>query len=308
MGMGLPLGLDIDVLRSFVIIAEEKSFTRAADRVGRTQSAVSLQMQRLESLLGHTVLTRGKGGSVELNQQGLYLLGRARELLDLNDDIVKSVRAAPVHGTLRFGVAEEIASHYLPRILEQFMQVAPSVEVQLIFAVSCALGIKLKNNELDLAIIEGGVEPRQWPAVEVWRSPLQWITSDIHNQHLQDPLPVSLSPDECPWRPSWMQECLWRGMATRALDQASRKFRVVSTSGSTAGQLATAQAGLTVVASLATNGLPSGLRAVRADEGLPELPITRFLLMKAKSPRQPVTDLLAAQVLDVFGLEQVILR
>ena len=307
MGMGLPLGLDLDVLRSFVIIAEEKSFTRAAERVGRTQSAVSLQMQRLKSILGQSVLTRGKGGSVELNQQGQYLLGRARELLELNDDIVKSLRAAPVHGTLRFGVAEEIASHYLPRILERFTQEAPSVEVQLTFAVSCALGIKLKNGEIDLAIIEGGVEPRQWPAVEVLQSPLQWITSDIHNQHMQYPLPVSLSPDECQWRPAWMKECLWRGMATRALEQAARPYRIVSTSGSTAGQLATAQAGLAVVASLATNGLPSGLRPVRADEGLPELPMTRFLMMKAQTPRQPMTDLLAAQILDVFGLDSAAL-
>ena len=120
MGMGLPLGLDIDVLRSFVIIAEEKSFTRAAERVGRTQSAISLQMQRLESLLGQTVLTRGKGGSVELNKQGQYFLGRARELLDLNDDIVKSLRAAPVHGIVRLGIAEELGPRYLPSILERF--------------------------------------------------------------------------------------------------------------------------------------------------------------------------------------------
>src|SRR6187551_776407 len=105
--MGVPAGLDPDLLRSFVAIAEEKSFTRAAARVGRTQSAVSLQMQRLEGVLGQTVIVRGKGGSVELNQEGLYLLGRARELLALNDDIMRSMHATPVHGTIRFGMAVE---------------------------------------------------------------------------------------------------------------------------------------------------------------------------------------------------------
>lgn len=96
--MGVPAGLDLDLLRSFVAIAEEGSFTRAAERVGRTQSAVSLQMQGLEGVLGQIVIVRGKGGSVELNQQGRYLLDRARELLALNDDVMRSMRAAPCTG------------------------------------------------------------------------------------------------------------------------------------------------------------------------------------------------------------------
>ena len=78
--MAVPASFDLDLLRSFVAIAEEKSFTRAATRVGRTQAAVSLQVQRLEGMLGKTVIVRGKGGSVELNSDGLQLLERAREL------------------------------------------------------------------------------------------------------------------------------------------------------------------------------------------------------------------------------------
>lgn len=302
MGMGLPLGLDIDVLRSFVIIAEEKSFTRAAERVGRTQSAISLQMQRLESLLGQTVLTRGKGGSVELNKQGQYFLGRARELLDLNDDIVKSLRAAPVHGIVRLGIAEELGPRYLPSILERFSQVAPSVEVQVSSGGSCVLAPQLKNGQFDLALLEAGQEPRQWPAVEIWRSPLKWITSEVHKQHLRDPLPLSLSPTDCPWRPPWLTECLWRGMAIRALEHSGRKYRIVSTSGTTAGQLAAVVAGLAVTGSLATDRLPEGLRTVRADEGLPELPETSFLMLKAREAHQPMTDMLAAEIQDIFGL------
>jgi len=89
--MGVRPSLDIDLLRSFVLIAEEQSFTRAAERVGRTQSAVSLQVQRLESLVGHRLLDRGKGAGVRLTAQGDYLLERALELLSLNDDILDSV-------------------------------------------------------------------------------------------------------------------------------------------------------------------------------------------------------------------------
>ena len=128
--MGIPVGFDLDLLRSFVAIAEERSFTRAAARVGRTQSAVSLQMQRLEGVLGQTVIVRGKGGSVELNPEGQYLLGRARELLALNDDIMQSLHAAPVHGTIRLGIPAELSARFLPRILDRFSHAAPAVEVE----------------------------------------------------------------------------------------------------------------------------------------------------------------------------------
>lgn len=298
--MGLPIGLDLDLLRSFIAIAEENSFTRAAARVGRTQSAVSLQMQRLEGVLGKAVLVRGKGGSVELNQEGQYLLGRARELLALNDDIVRAMHAVPVSGTIRLGIAEELSARYLPRILERFAHAAPTVEVQVTTAASCALALQLKNAELDLALFGSGLAPRQWPAVEIWRSPLVWITSDTHRQHLRNPLPVSLSPPECPWRPSWLTECWRNGITVRALEQIGRSYRVVSTSGTTAGQLAAAQAGLAVTNTLAHYHLPEGLRHVRDEEGLPALPECPFLMLKAPDC-QPITDMMGNEILDIFG-------
>lgn len=299
--MGAPLGLDPDLLRSFVAIAEERSFTRAAGRVGRTQSAVSLQMQRLEAMLGQVVIVRGKGGSVELNEQGRLLLTRARELLALNDEIMRSMQARPVHGTIRLGIAAELTTRYLPRILDRFSQVAPAVEIEVDVAGSCHLTLKLKDGRLDLAVLRSGLEPRQWPAVEIWRSPVKWITSDAHGQHLRDPLPLSLSPPECPWRPTEFRECLWYGMVVKALEQNARAYRIVSVSPTTQGQLASAQAGLAVATTLADDALPEGLRHVRADEQLPDLPECRYLMLKASEPRQPVTDMLAEQVREVFG-------
>ena len=300
--MGVPAGLDLDLLRSFIAIAEEGSFTRAAARVGRTQSAVSLQMQRLEGVLGQVVIVRGKGGSVELNQQGQYLLQRAVELLALNDDIMRSMKAVPVHGTVRLGVADELCPQHLPRILDRFAQVAPAVEVEVETAASCALALKLKNGELDLVLMRAGLEPRLWPAVEIWRCPTKWITSDAHNQHLNDPLPLSISPTTCSFRPAESSECLWHEMVIRALTQGGRKYRVVSTSATTRGLMAAAQAGLAVTCALAAERLPEGLRIVRPDEGLPDLPDCLYLMLKARTPRQPLTDMLAAQVHEVFGL------
>lgn len=299
--MGIPLGFDLDLLRSFVAIAEERSFTRAAARVGRTQSAVSLQMQRLEGLLGQTVIVRGKGGSVELSGEGAYLLGRARDLLELNDDIMRSMRAAPVHGTVRLGFPAELSAHFLSRILDRFSHAAPAIEVEVEVAASCIMGMKLKNSELDLVVVREGLEPRQWPAVEVWRSPMKWITSEKHQQHLRDPMPLANSPAHCTWSPLESKECQWYQMAVRALDQAGRRYRIVSTSATVQALLAAAQAGLAVTHTLADDRLLEGLRPVRDDEGLPRLPECRYLMLKAREPRQSATDILAAQMRDVFS-------
>lgn len=299
--MGIPLGFDLDLLRSFVAIAEERSFTRAAARVGRTQSAVSLQMQRLEGLLGQTVIVRGKGGSVELSGEGAYLLGRARDLLELNDDIMRSMRAAPVHGTVRLGFPAELSAHFLSRILDRFSHAAPAVEVEVEVAASCIMGMKLKNSELDLVVVREGLEPRQWPAVEVWRSPMKWITSEKHQQHLRDPMPLANSPAHCTWSPFESKECQWYQMAVRALEQAGRRYRIVSTSSTVQALLAAAQAGLAVTHTLADDRLLEGLRPVRDDEGLPRLPECRYLMLKAREPRQSATDILAAQMRDVFS-------
>ncbi len=299
--MGIPLGFDLDLLRTFVAIAEERSFTRAAARVGRTQSAVSLQMQRLEGLLGQTVIVRGKGGSVELSGEGVYLLGRARDLLELNDDIMRSMRAAPVHGIVRLGFPAELAAHFLSRILDRFSHAAPAVEVEVEVAASCIMGMKLKNSELDLVVLREGLEPRQWPAVEVWRSSMKWITSEKHQQHLRDPMPLANSPVHCMWSPFENKECQWYQMAVRALEQAGRRYRIVSTSSTVQALLAAAQAGLAVTHTLADDRLLEGLRPVRDDEGLPRLPECRYLMLKARESRQPATDVLAAQMRDVFS-------
>jgi DNA-binding transcriptional LysR family regulator len=299
--MGVPASFDIDVLRSFVAIAEERSFTRAAARVGRTQAAISLQMQRLEGILGKVVIVRGKGSSVELNQDGVNLLARARELLSLNDEIMRSMQASPVHGTIRLGIAVELSARFLPRILDRFTHAAPGVEVQVEAAASCILTTKLKGAELDLAILRDGLQPRQWSGSEVWRNQINWITSEAHEQHLRDPVPLSTSPADCPWRPAELAECPWRSMIVQALEQAGRAFSIVATSGTTQAQMAAAQAGLAVTSTLADDPLPPGLRIVRLDEGLPSLPISRYFMFKGRDPRQPATDMLAVQVQDVFG-------
>src|SRR5271166_1901907 len=160
----------------------------------------------------------------------------------------------------------------------------------LIAEEACELVPKLKTGELDLMLCEGGHEPR----LELWRTRLEWITSEAHGRHLDDLLPLSLSPGNCPFRPPWLDECIWRGSALRALERAGRRYKIVSTSANVTGQEAAVLAGLAVTVAT-VSGLPEGLRPTRPEEGLPALPEVSLLLLKGREPRQPATDALAAR-------------
>lgn len=303
--MVLPADLDLGLLRTLVAIAEEMSFTRAAQRVGRTQSAVSLQMQRLEAMLGQALIERGKGGSVELTPHGRYLLGRAHEIIALNDDIMSKLREQPEGATLRVGVAGEFPKRHLSRILQDFMGETPHVVVDVVSDLSCKLAQMLKLGELDLAVVERGLEPRLWPAEEVLRARLRWITSSIHLQHLEAPMPVTIAPAACEWRPPWLTQCLWSGMALGALDKAGKPYRVVSRSLTTDGQLAMVRAGKAVMVSLDSLELSPDLRFVEPAEGLPELPSVAFLLLLGKQRALPETARLSGHFLKGMTASQV---
>ena len=297
--MGMTPSLDIDLLRSFVVIAEEGSFTRAAERIGRTQSAVSLQVQRLEAQIGHRVFVRAKGGAVRLSSQGEYLLSRAQEVLSLNDDIVGSLRALAERGSIRLGFPHDYLGLNIRNILTGLYKACSGIAVEVLDAPSCSLLPILEAGDLDLMVCEAGNEPPRWPNVELWRGDLRWITSDKYAPHRAEPLPLSISPEICPWRPSWLNECRTRGAALRALKAAGRRYRIVASAPTYALQQAAVRAGLAVMVS-PLPGLPHDLRAVRPEEGLPELPETWCVLLKSRRPRQPATDILAEHIVAAF--------
>jgi DNA-binding transcriptional LysR family regulator len=290
--MSLPIGLDPDLLRAFAFIAEEGSFTRAAERVGRTQSAVSMQVQRLEALLGQRVLLRRKGGTVQLTSQGRYLLERSRDLLAVNDEIWSAFRAPQVQGTVRLGTPDDYAFQYLPQILRRFADTHPAVQVDVLCLPSTDVVEKLKAGELDLTLCSEGHEPRRWPTTELWRGPMHWITSDRHAPHRLDPVPLALANTDCAWRRA----------ALRSLERAGRAYRIAYTSATLAGTHPPVMAGLAVTVSPLT-WMPEGLRALAPGEGLPDLPDIGVLLLKAKQPTQPVTDVLAAHITETFRAE-----
>lgn len=288
MGMIHP-GLDPDLLRTFTCIAEDGSFTRAAQRVGRTQSAVSMQMQRLEAMLGQRLLSRGKGGAVQLTPHGEFLLHRARDLLALNDDIWNSFRVPTVHGTIRLGTPDDYALRYLPGILKRFAESHPSVQVDVLCLPSHALVEKLLGGELDLTLCSDGHQPAGYVAEPLWQGPLTWITSIRHTPHRLDPLPVALASDHCNWTIA----------AVHALERAGRRYRMAYRSATQVGTHAPVVAGLAVTVST-ISWLPEGLRPVRPEEGLPALPEFGIFMLRHPDARQPVTDALASYITETF--------
>jgi DNA-binding transcriptional LysR family regulator len=258
-----------------------------------------LQVQRLESAVGRRLVSRGKGGGAELTSHGRTLVERGWALLALNDDIIKAVQTQPMHAAVRLGV-DSSYSRRLPDILARVAAANPNVTVEVARASSCELVPMLKANNLDLMLCEGGLEPREWPAVEVWRGRLTWIVSDARPRQFDDPLPLALSPGECPFRPPWITQCLWRASALGALERAGRRYVIVSTSSDVEAWFAAARAGLAVTVSL-PDECPADLRPAESDEGLPVLPEVNLRLLKSREPRQPVTDALHAQILEAFA-------
>lgn len=302
MGMQLPPTLDTDVLRVFVQIAEGHTFTKAADLTGRTQSAVSMQIKRLEELLSQRVLKRGKGNErIELTPHGELLLSRARQILSLNDEIVALFRTPALSGTVRLGTPDDYAFGYLPPILKRFADTHPGVQVDVLCAPSNDLIAHLKAGELDLTLCSDGHQPRNWPTVELWRGPLVWVTSQRHTPHRLDPLPLALAQVGTNASPN----CDWARAAMAALDRAGRRYRMAYSSGSQVGTHAPVLAGLAVTVSTLT-WLPEGLRPMRLDEGLPPLPHFGIVMLKGRRPRQPMTDALAAEI--VAGFRAIGLR
>lgn len=281
--LAIPPGIDPDLLRAFVLIAEGGSFTRAANAVGRTQSAVSMQIRRLEETLGQSLLLRGPRG-VETTPHGAWLLERARRLLAMHDEIIATFRTPPVSGIVRLGTPDDYALRWLPGILARFAEVHPAVEVEVTCAPSNELVERLQRNEIDLTLLSGGNERPGMLGQPLWQAGLRWIGSTSHATHRRSPLPLATA----------QPDCVWHRAAVRALDAAGMSWRVAYKSTSQAGTLAPALAGLAVTVGL-PGPLPPGLRFLGPEDAMPPLPDFSIVLFTGDTGG-PVVETLAEAI------------
>jgi DNA-binding transcriptional LysR family regulator len=262
----MPALIDIDQLRSFIAIVETGSFTRAAEIVHKTQSAVSMQMKRLEERLGRPVFARD-GRASKLTEDGERLLDYARRIVKLNVEALAAFSDAELSGRVRFGVPDDYADRYLPEIMARFARVYPGVELTVVCEPSSDLVERIDAGELDLAIVTSCDHMR--PSEPFRRERLLWVTSSRHPTHLEERLPLALGRPSCPWR----------RLAMERLEALGRPYRILYTSANAGAVAAAVLAGL-AVSVLPESGLRPGMRVLSAAEGFPELPSCRIGLLR----------------------------
>ncbi|WP_407353447.1 LysR family transcriptional regulator [Luteimonas sp. R10] len=286
-----PPLLETDALQTFVAIAETASFTRGAQRVFRTPSAVSMKIKRLEETLGRTLFVR-EARRVRLTPEGEALLGDARRLLQLNGEAVARFLAPALSGRVRLGTSDDVGSRILPAALGQFARTHPTVEVEMALGRSIDLAAQLDAGALDLALITAGNDDHDAAAAAgrgetVHTERLVWAQRRGGDAGTRAPLPLALAS----------QGCVWRRAALAALDRDGRGYRVAYTSEHCGGQQAAMLADL-AVAPFPRSLVQAPLQAVPARIGLPTLGDYQIALLVGA--RTPAVDALAEVVRRAF--------
>lgn len=266
----MPVNLDMDVLRTFVLGVDGGSFAQAARRVGRSQAAVSLQLRKLEQQTGHP-LFRKQGRGLTLTPAGEVLLSYARRMLALNDDALAALDGAAVAGVVRLGLVQDIAESGLPAVLGRFARTHPAVRIEVMVERGPALAQALAAGNVDLAVLWG--EAPSFPQGQpLARPPVAWIGADGWSPPPGEPLPLLVIENPC----------AFRAAAVAALDRAGIPWRVAVTSPSLSGLWAAAAAGLGVTPRAMT-GAPATVRPVAGLPPLPAMPLT----LAAPTPDDP---------------------
>lgn len=269
--------LQIDLLKTFLAIIDTGGFTNASQVVHRTQSAISMQVKRLEDMIGQPLFER-IGRSFKLTTEGEVLVPYARRLLKLHEDAVAAMIKPEIAGSVKIGIIDDYALRFLPDILSRFASAYPKVQVTVRCEPTSLLVPALAKGELDLALVNGTDKDDDI----IMHDPAVWVTSAKHLTHEEDPLPLAVFPAECVFR-KWSLE---------ALDSVNRAYRVAYQSPSVAGILATVSAGLAVSILLASV-VPREFRVLGKEDGFPELPTAKIVIKHAPGPRSEAVECMA---------------
>jgi len=280
--------LDIDQLRTFLAIAELGNFTKAGEAVHKTQSAVSMQMRRLEERVGQPIFIKD-GRQSRLSEQGLRLVEYARRMIQLNDETLLAFNGKGEVGFVKLGVPDDYADRLLPRVLAAFNRLNPSIEVQVECTSSAKLTMAIRDNDLDVAITTSG-DTKELRGEIIRREPLYWVTSLEHCAHTQETLRLALGPSSCSWR----------RMSMDALDRAGRRYRVSYTSSSGSALIGAVQAGLAITV-FPESAIRDGMRILDEKDGFPALPHCDIALLRADSARLPMHDRLCSHIIAAIG-------
>ncbi|MDB5537942.1 MAG: LysR family transcriptional regulator [Devosia sp.] len=279
--------LDLDQLQSFCAIADCGSFTEAARRVNKTQSAVSMQIKRLEERLGHPLLTRD-GRSVSLTQHGEVLYARARKMLRTNAEIMDHFSEGDLAGSIRFGVPDDYAVRLLPVILSSFQRTHPKIAVDVACMASEQLLEGMKAGKYDLVVFTQGTDQNFG---ELFRTEkMFWVASHGGRALASEPMPLA----------SGSQTCIWRTEAVEALNRVGKDYRIAYTS-SNATAISSAVLSDLAVGFLPESALQPGMRVLGEEQGMPRLSDAQIALMRGSHAYGGIYDVLANHIVQSMG-------
>ncbi|RQS16619.1 LysR family transcriptional regulator [Burkholderia sp. Bp8998] len=274
--------LEIDLLRSFVVIAEVRSLSRAAARVGRTQSALSQQMRRLEESVDQPLFQR-TGRGVVLTHPGERLLVHAQRILRQHDEAMADLCGTGLSGTIRFGCPDDYAAVFLPSLLRQFSSQHPQAIVEVVCGPTPRLLEHLDKRAVDLAMIS--LPDDEATDDFIRREQLVWIGYPGLDVARFDPLPLALSDPDT----------LDHIAACEALQRAGRDYRVAYASSSLAGLTALVRSGQ-AFAVMTQTAVPADLAILAGDRGLPPLPAVGITLRFDRKRPSHLTTAFAAHI------------
>lgn len=278
--------MESELLRTLIAVADTGSFTSAAERVERTQSAVSMQIKKLEAIAGRSLFDRRARG-VSLTSDGEALVARARRIMALLDQATEALRTKPLTGVVRVGVPEEFMSPVLRNILTRFTQVHSGVHVTVTCETTGDLLVSLREGALDLVIAV--VEKPRSPGEVLTYDSTVWAASAQHLAQDQTPVPIAL----------FEQGCWWRDPAIKQLETAGKPFRVAYVSRSLTGIQAAVSSGI-AIAAMSRSSMPPESRALGEQEGFPPLQASSVVLRVNERNDTPAVRGLARAIRDAF--------
>jgi DNA-binding transcriptional LysR family regulator len=267
----VPTMLDLDLLRSFVSVVDTGGFTRAGERVHRTQSTVSQQIRRLEESLGYPLLHRN-GKQATPTEQGERLVTYARRLLALEQEAREVVTKPAGEGVVRLGIPEDFAAYQLTRLLSDFARSRPGLRLDVRCGISVNTRRSLERGELDIALFkrdagEGG-------GIASWPERLHWVTSRKHPiDFRRDPLPLVMNE----------HGCLYRNRMIHAVEAGGRAWHMAYTSPNLSGIQAAVSVGIGVSILPEVAVLPDH-RVLKRKDGFPTITNTEVALVAAPNP------------------------
>lgn len=278
---GPAMELQIDLLKTFLAIIDTGGFTKASQIVHRTQSAISLQIKRLEETLGHSLFERS-GRSFRLTIEGETLVPYARRMIKLHEEAIAAMVNPDIDGEVRIGIIDDYAARFLPNILSTFAKSYSGVQVTVRCETSAMLVPALTKGELDLALVTGS--PNEDGDI-VRHDPTVWVTSAKHLVHEEEPLPLAV----------FHADSIVRRWPMEALDAINRNYRVAYQSPTDSGIHAIVSAGL-AVSILLKSVVPETFRVLGPQDGFPDLPVAKIVLKSSPSTHSKAVECMAQHI------------